>query len=126
MLQSVCDEKPGTLVLATGDAAEAEYSDGFLKNVERALSAGWIVELVAWSKGISSAWRSAHFHEKWGDRFRIIERDGRIYLTPEPKDILLFVAGGLGGLHATALHTFGSSLSQTEAIAQAAPAEING
>lgn len=52
-----------------------------------------------------------------------VREDGRIYLTPEPKDILLFVAGGLGGLHATALHTFGSSLSQTEAVAAPAPAE---
>jgi hypothetical protein len=45
-----------------------------------------------------------------------IRADGRIYLTPEPKDILLFVAGGLGGLHACAMHTFGSSLAQTRAI----------
>lgn len=50
-----------------------------------------------------------------------VREDGRIYLTPEPKDILLFVAGGLGGLHATALHTFGSSLSQTQPIASAVP-----
>jgi hypothetical protein len=50
-----------------------------------------------------------------------VREDGRIYLTPEPKDILVFVAGGLGGLHATALHTFGSSLSQTQPIAGAIP-----
>jgi hypothetical protein len=50
-----------------------------------------------------------------------VREDGRIYLTPEPKDILLFVAGGTGGLHAAALHTFGSSLSQTEAVAEAVP-----
>jgi hypothetical protein len=49
-----------------------------------------------------------------------VRADGRIYLTPEPKDILLFVAGGLGGLHACALHTFGSCLSQTRAIASVA------
>lgn len=75
MLQSVCDDSPGTLVLATGDAAEAEYSDGFLKNVERALSAGWAVELVAWTQGISSSWRNSQFQRKWSDRFRIIELD---------------------------------------------------
>jgi hypothetical protein len=52
-----------------------------------------------------------------------VRQDGRLYLTPEPKDMLLFVAGGLGGLHATALHTFGSSLAQTEPIASAATAQ---
>lgn len=52
-----------------------------------------------------------------------VRQDGRLYLTPEPKDMLLFVAGGLGGLHATALHTFGSSLAQTEPIASAASAQ---
>ena len=46
-----------------------------------------------------------------------------IYATPEPKDLILFVAGGLGGLHAAALHSFGTSLSQTRAIAEAVPGE---
>lgn len=50
-----------------------------------------------------------------------IRADGRIYATPEPKDIVLFVAGGLGGLHTLALHSFGSSLSQTRSIATAVP-----
>ena len=43
--------------------------------------------------------------------------DGRVYATPEPKDVLVFVAGGLGGLHALGLHSFGTSLAQTRAIA---------
>jgi hypothetical protein len=51
-----------------------------------------------------------------------IRADGRVYLTPEPKDILVFVAGGLGGLHATGFHTFGTSLSQTKPIASPIPA----
>jgi hypothetical protein len=46
-----------------------------------------------------------------------VRGDGRIYLTPEPKDMLLFVCGGPGGLHATALHSFGSSLAQTQPLA---------
>ena len=50
-----------------------------------------------------------------------IRGDGRIYATPEPKDLVLFVAGGLGGLHALGLHSFGSSLSQTKALAEAVP-----
>lgn len=76
MGQSILDAKqPGVMVIATGDAAEAEYSDGFLKNAERALARGWHVELVAWRKNISSAWRNPQFLQAWGDRFRIIELD---------------------------------------------------
>jgi hypothetical protein len=52
-----------------------------------------------------------------------VREDGRIYATPEPKDILVFVCGGLGGLHALGLHSFGTSLSQTKAIATAIPAD---
>ena len=48
-----------------------------------------------------------------------IRDDGRIYATPEPKDVLVFVAGGLGGLHATGFHTFGTSLAQTKPVASA-------
>lgn len=51
-----------------------------------------------------------------------IRGDGRIYATPEPKDMILFVCGGLGGLHALGLHSFGSSLAQTKPIAATAPA----
>ena len=46
-----------------------------------------------------------------------VREDGRIYLTPEPKDVLVFVAGGLGGLHATGFHSFGTSLAQTKPVA---------
>lgn len=75
MLQSVLDDKPGTAVLATGDAAEAEFSDGFKKNVERLLSNGWNVEIIGWSKGISKAWKEPEFAAQYGDRVRVIELD---------------------------------------------------
>jgi hypothetical protein len=76
MLESIVDSKePSTIVLATGDAAEAEYSGGFLKNVERALSKGWKVELVAWGHSMSYAYRSKDFLEKWADQFMIIDLD---------------------------------------------------
>ena len=51
-----------------------------------------------------------------------VREDGRIYATPEPKDFIVFVAGGLGGLHATGFHSFGSCLTQTREIASAIPA----
>ncbi len=75
MCQSVLDYEPSTIVLATGDAAEAEFSDGFLKNVERALRRGWCVELLSWQRGVSSSWRSLQRNPDWAARFRIIELD---------------------------------------------------
>lgn len=48
-----------------------------------------------------------------------VREDGRVYMTPEPKDVLVFVAGGLGGLHATGFHSFGTSLAQTVPLASA-------
>src|SRR3546814_21133890 len=38
-----------------------------------------------------------------------VRANGRVYLTPEPKDMLVFVCGGPGGLHATGFHSFGTS-----------------
>lgn len=52
-----------------------------------------------------------------------VREDGRIYAVPEPKDMILFVAGGLGGLHATGFHSFGSCISQTRPVAEAIPAQ---
>ncbi|KAH6844830.1 hypothetical protein B0I37DRAFT_312484 [Chaetomium sp. MPI-CAGE-AT-0009] len=76
ILQSVIDTKPATMVLATGDAATAQYSDGFKKNIERVLAHGWNIELYGWSRNISSAWREPEFAEQWGHQFKIIELDG--------------------------------------------------
>jgi hypothetical protein len=67
---------PSTVVLASGDAAEAEFSGGFLKCVERALSKGWKVEIVAWSDGLSQEYRSQRFVNRWEGRFKVIALDG--------------------------------------------------
>jgi hypothetical protein len=76
ILESVVDaEKPGTMVLATGDAAQAEYSQGFMAMAERALKKGWAVELVSWSKNISAMYRRKEWQEAWGERFKIITLD---------------------------------------------------
>ena len=76
MMESIVDtEAPSTMVLATGDAAQAEYSQGFMKMTERALKAGWKVELVSWSKNISQAYKKADFRRLWGDKFKIVELD---------------------------------------------------
>ncbi|CAI6335233.1 unnamed protein product [Periconia digitata] len=76
MCQSIIDtEVPTTMVLATGDGAEAEHSDGFLAHVERALKKGWKIELVSWRQQTNGGYRNKKFRAKWGDRFKIIELD---------------------------------------------------
>ncbi len=56
-------------------------------------------------------------HRRQLEQQERIRSDGRVYATPEPKDLLVFVCGGLGGLHATGFHSFGTSLAQTKPIA---------
>jgi len=87
MMESIVDATaPSTMVLATGDAAEAEYSGGFLKMVERALSKGWKVELASFRDTTSGAYKSREFRKKWGQQFRRVELD----------DFVEFLAGGEG------------------------------
>jgi hypothetical protein len=45
-----------------------------------------------------------------------IKPDGRVHLTPTPDDVLVMVAGGLGGLHAAMLHSWGTCLTVTQAV----------
>ena len=76
MMESVVDaEEASTMVLATGDAAEAEYSGGFLKMVERALGKGWKIELASFKHNTSGAYKRRGFRQKWGERFKIVELD---------------------------------------------------
>lgn len=76
MMQSLLDtDKPATIVLCTGDAAEAEFSDGFLRSVERALSRGWYVEVVGWRDTMADAWFDKAFRKKQGWRFRTVVLD---------------------------------------------------
>ena len=76
ILESLVDaKKPSTIVLATGDAAEAEYSGGFLRMVERALEKGWRVELVSFRLNTSSLYKRREFRSRWGQMFTLIELD---------------------------------------------------
>ncbi|KAH7327825.1 hypothetical protein B0I35DRAFT_330328, partial [Stachybotrys elegans] len=68
-------QQPGTLIIATGDAKPAQYSDGFFVYAERALNMGWHVEVVSWKSSLSSMWKGTEFRAKWGDKFRLIELD---------------------------------------------------
>ncbi|SLM37069.1 PIN domain-like [Lasallia pustulata] len=76
MLESIVDAKEAaTIVLATGDAAEAEYSQGFLKMVERALEKGWKVELASFKHNTSGAYKRKEFRTRWAQQFMMIELD---------------------------------------------------
>lgn len=76
ILESIVDAKqPSTIVLATGDAAEAEYSQGFLRMVERALEKGWKVELVSFRKNTSGMYKRKEFRAKWKSKFKMVELD---------------------------------------------------
>ena len=76
ILESVLDAPcPATIVLATGDAAAAEYSDGFLRMVERALQRGWSVEVVAFKETMSAAYRNAGWRDRWDGRFGVVMLD---------------------------------------------------
>ncbi|KIX00836.1 uncharacterized protein Z518_09901 [Rhinocladiella mackenziei CBS 650.93] len=88
ILESLVDaEKPSTIVLATGDAAEAEYSGGFLKMVERALEKGWSVELVSFKLNTSSLYKKREFRLKWGPLFKWVELDPFVeFLVDEEED----------------------------------------
>jgi hypothetical protein len=80
------------------------------------------VQEIVWKfASLPAEWLQSYHRGQVEAQGRIRE-DGRIYATPEPKDMILFVSGGLGGLHALGLHSFGSSLSQTKTIATAVPA----
>lgn len=76
ILESIVDtDTPSTIVLATGDAAQAEYSKGFMAMVERALKKGWKVELVSWSANISMMYQKPLWKQTWGDQFKIVFLD---------------------------------------------------
>ena len=75
IVDMVSVSEPGTMVVATGDAAKSEFSQGFLKVLEGALRIGWTVELIAWEKGIHSAYRQWVRDNTWKGRFRVMELD---------------------------------------------------
>jgi hypothetical protein len=60
---------------------------------------------------------------EWADKYQRrfeeygrVRDGGRVYLVSDPSQILVVVAGGLGGLHAAGLHGIGSSRATTRSI----------
>jgi hypothetical protein len=59
----------------------------------------------------------------WPDAYREpiealgrLRTDGRVHLVQSPDDVIVMVAGGLGGLHAAMLHSWGATLTITVPI----------
>ena len=59
-------KRPGTIVLATGDARGGQYNEhGFLGCVREAITRGWHVELWAFQNGMSRSWIDCAKKEGW-------------------------------------------------------------
>jgi hypothetical protein len=43
-------------------------------------------------------------------------RKGRVHLVQDPSQVLVAVAGGLGSLHATVIHSWGATMTTTRPI----------
>jgi hypothetical protein len=64
-------EPPQTLVLVTGDGAQAEFGTSFLQQVQRALKRGWFVDVISWRLQLSGNFlRLASRHK---DHVRVVE-----------------------------------------------------
>ncbi|CAN8104802.1 unnamed protein product [Discula destructiva] len=66
---------PGTIVLATGDGAPTDFSDGFFSQVMRALNCGWYVEVVGFSRNMNKVWSESKIPKEWRGHFRTIALD---------------------------------------------------
>lgn len=54
------------------------------------------------------------YHAPIADLGRV--RDGRVHLVQDPSQVLVAVAGGLGSLHATVIHSWGATLTTTRPV----------
>lgn len=45
-----------------------------------------------------------------------VQADGRVYMTPTPDDVIVFVCGGTGSLHAHGVHSWGTCLSSSRPV----------
>lgn len=71
-------DHPSTIVLASGDGAEAENSEGFFPIVEDALKNGWKVEILSFRAGSSHKYKDQKFKNKWKNQFRLIFLDAYV------------------------------------------------
>ena len=76
MLETLLDYSvPTTIVLASGDGAVGQFSEGFFAVVERALIRGWAIELATFSGTMSKSYSDRAFRLRWQGQFRVIFLD---------------------------------------------------
>lgn len=63
-------DKPGTIVLLTGDGNGYTEGKGFIKQLERAKKHGWEIEVISWDKGCNKHLQS---FAKENGKYRSIE-----------------------------------------------------
>jgi hypothetical protein len=74
------------------------------------------VQRIIWEHAaLPITWWPAQYRESIEGAGRI-RADGRVHLVQAPDDVLFCVAGGLGNLHAAALHSWGATVAQTQPI----------
>src|SRR5262249_28763604 len=61
-----------------------------------------------------SWWPEPHQQRQYDDRR--VDRNGDVHLVESPEHFLVIVNGGLGNLHALAMHSFGPSRAVTRAV----------
>jgi hypothetical protein len=67
-------------------------------------------------------WWPAAYHPSLEAAGRI-QADGRVHLVQSPDEMLFCVAGGLGNLHAAALHSWGATVAQTIRVDRTVPTD---
>jgi hypothetical protein len=72
-------------------------------------------KLWEWARLPLSQWPA--YHQGEYEKIGWIDANGMVPLCRVPEDLIVMVAGGLGGLHAAALHSWGTTRSQTVALA---------
>lgn len=55
-------------------------------------------------------------HQRQFEEIGWVDARGHVPLARRPEDVLVVVAGGLGGLHAAVLHSWGTTITQTRAV----------
>lgn len=111
---AVCAHFPGQVAVAINPIWANEIIARDVPSIED-------VQMLLWehaSQPISS-W-PADYRQAMEDVGRV-KPDGRVHLVASPEDIIVFVCGGLGALHATMLHGFGHTVATTAPVRGSSP-----
>ncbi|MCK9877913.1 hypothetical protein MXD59_19390 [Frankia sp. Ag45/Mut15] len=74
------------------------------------------VQNVLWERASAPLSEWPVRHQRLFEEQNRVDGSGRVRLVRRPEEVIVVVAGGLGGLHAAALHGWGTTLAQTKAV----------